>query len=295
VINAISGDGDFIKEINNSIFTGFVHSAFNRTFNIKCVENGDLYTIACRKLDNGPNTLIIDVNNIKPLEIDVNDWVRVEKSHLNIGDKVTISIDKAYKWESVLPIYPCNVEILKRNLKKMKEFINIHGVGGGIKKNVIPQNPFEAEVSDMLEKRTLLLLKELLNDRIPSALPHAVSLVGLGPGLTPSGDDFLTGLFTIFNMKNSPFYPYRSFCEEVLKKANTLTNDISYMTLKKAATGKVRESIILFLNSLLVEDDDDLVLSLNKLLKIGSSSGTDIALGIFFGMESNIRAGGKAC
>jgi hypothetical protein len=292
VINSISGDTDFIKGINNSTFTGFVHSTFNRTFNIKCFENGDLYTIACNRLDNGPNTLIVDIDNIKLMEIEANDRVRVEENLLYIGDQLTISIDKACKWESVLPTYPCNVEILKRNLMKMKDFINIHGVGGGMKKNVITLNLFETEVSNMLENRTLLLLNELLNDRISSALPHAVSLIGLGPGLTPSGDDFLTGLFTIFNMKNSPFYPYRSFCEDVLKKAKTLTNDISYMTLKKAAIGKVRESIISLLNALLIENDEDLNLSLNKLLNIGSSSGTDIALGIVFGMEANIRAGG---
>lgn len=295
MINSISGDTDFIKEINNSTFTGFVHSTFSRTFNIKCFENGDLYTIACNRLDNGPNTLIVDIDNMKPMKIETNDRVFVEENLLYIGDQLTISIDRAGKWESVLSTYPCNVDILKRNLMKMKDFINIHGVGGGMKKNIITLNPFEAEVSNMLENRTLLLLNELLNGRISSALPHAVSLIGLGPGLTPSGDDFLTGLFTIFNMKNSPFYPYRLFCEDVLKKAKTLTNDISYMTLKKAAFGKVRESIISLLNSLLVEDDEDLILSLNKLLNIGSSSGTDIAFGIVFGMEATIRAGGKVC
>jgi hypothetical protein len=295
VINAISGDIDIIKEFNNSKFTGFVHSTFNRTLNIKCFENGDLYTIACSNLDNGPNTLIIDVDNMKSINIVVNDRVRVENNLLYIGDRLTISIEKVNIWESILPSYTPNVEILKQNVMKVKEYINIHGVGGGIKKNFIPQNPFEAEVSNMLEKRTLLLFNELINDRIPSAFSHAVSLVGLGPGLTPSGDDFLTGLFTIFNMKNSPFYPYRSFCEDVLKKARTLTNDISYMTLKKAANGKVRDSIISLLNSILVEDDQDLILSLNKLLNIGSSSGTDIAYGIVFGMEATIRAGGKVC
>lgn len=295
MINAISGDIDFIKEFNNSKFTGFVHSTFNRTLNIKCFENGDLYTIACSKLDNGPNTLIIDVDNMKSMKIVVDDRVRVENNLLYIANKLTISIDKVNIWESVLPSYTHNVEILKQNVMKMKEYINVHGVGGGMKKNVITQNAFEAEVSNMLENRTLLLFNELLNHRISSALPHAISLVGLGPGLTPSGDDFLTGLFAVFNMKNSPFYPYRSFCEEVLKKTKTLTNDISYITLKKAAIGKVRESIISLLNSLLVEDDEELILSLNKLLNIGSSSGTDIALGIVFGMEANIRAGGKVC
>ena len=295
MINAISGDVDFLNRIVNLKFTGFVHSTFNRTFNIKSFENGDLYTIACRKLDNGPNTLIIDVDNMKLMEIEVNERVRVEKNLMYIGDKLIISIDKINKWESILPTYPNKVETLKQNLMKMKEYITIHGAGGGIKKNDIPQNPFETEVSNMLEKRTLLLFNELLNESISSALPHAVSLVGLGPGLTPSGDDFLTGLFTVFNMKNSPFYPHRSFCEDVLKKANTLTNDISYMTMKKAAIGKVRESIISLLSSLLVEDDDDLILSMNKLLNIGSSSGTDIAYGIVFGMEATIRAGGKVC
>jgi hypothetical protein len=296
VIHAISGDSDFIKEINNSLFTGFVHSAFNRTLNIKCFENGDLFTIACRKLDNGPNTLIVNVDNMKSTKIEVNDRVRVVKNLLFIGDKLTISMDQVNEWEGVLPSYPSNEEILKRNVKKMKEYINLHGVGGGMKKKIITENPFEVEVSNMLEKRTYFLMNELLANRISSALPHAVSLVGLGPGLTPSGDDFLTGLFTILNMKNNPFYPYKKLiCEDVLKQAKTLTNEISYMTLKKAAIGKVRESLIALLNSLLIEDDEDLILSLNKLLNIGSSSGTDIAFGIVFGMEATIRAGGKVC
>lgn len=294
MINAISGEADFIKAMKTSIFTGTVHSTFNRTINIKCYEDGDLYTIACRKVDNGPNTLIIDVDTMKSLEIEVNDRIYVQKNLLYIGSKLIITFDKAFKWESVLPIYPCNVEILNRNLKKMKEYINIHGVSGGIKKSIMPRSPFETEISNTLEKNTYLLLNEILNEQFSSALTHAVSIVGLGPGLTPSGDDFLTGLFTIFNMKNSPFYHYRSFCEDVLQKAKTLTNDISYITLKKASIGKVRESIISVLNLLLVENDEDLFLSLDNLLNIGSSSGTDIALGIVFGLEANRRAGGRA-
>jgi hypothetical protein len=85
VINAISGDIDFIKEFNNSKFTGFVHSTFNRTLNIKCFEDGDLYTIACSNLDNGPNTLNIDVDNMKSLNIVVDDRVRVENKLIYIG------------------------------------------------------------------------------------------------------------------------------------------------------------------------------------------------------------------
>ncbi|MFK9090363.1 DUF2877 domain-containing protein [Bacillus salipaludis] len=289
----ISGDAEFIQRITHSSFSGFVHSTFNRTFNIQCIENGELYTIACSEIDNGPNTLIIDVDHVSFLGIEVNDRVFVVNQTLYIENKLALSIEKASKWESVIPTYPYNEEILIRNIRRMKEYIDMYGKAGGMKKQIAAQSPFEAEMSKMLDKRKNLLLNELGNNHLSLALSHAVSLIGLGPGLTPSGDDFLTGLFTVFNMKNSPFYAQQLFCKDVLKDAKTLTNDISYMAMKKASIGKVRESIICLIDSLIAGNEEDLFLSLNKVLSIGSSSGTDISLGLVCGLEAKLRAGGK--
>jgi hypothetical protein len=148
-------------------------------------------------------------------------------------------------------------------------------------------------MSKLLQERTGLLLNDLLNNRMTSALQHAVSLIGLGPGLTPSGDDFLVGLLTIFNTRNSPSFSHKAFCELVVEKAKSLTNEISYMALKKASIGKVRESLIRLIHSLINGTEEDLILSLNKVLNIGSSSGTDIALGLVCGLEANIKVGGR--
>ncbi|MGG1674385.1 DUF2877 domain-containing protein [Neobacillus sp. NRS-1170] len=292
MISTISGDVDFIQRLEDLKFTGIVHSVFNRTFNIKCFENGELYTIASSNVDNGPNTIINDIDHFKSMEIKVNERVHVEKDILLIGNKLAVTINKAEKWESIIPAFPINDDILNRNLVVMRKYIGIHGKGGGIKRQV-PNNPFEAEMSRTLNRRTNLLLDELAESRMSSAFDHAISIIGLGPGLTPSGDDFLVGVFTTFNMLNSPFYAGRSFCKGVVSKAKTLTNDISWMALKKASIGKVRESIISLLNALLIENEEDLILSLNKVLNIGSSSGTDIALGLVCGLEANIKAGGK--
>ncbi|WP_066308283.1 DUF2877 domain-containing protein [Bacillus sp. FJAT-29814] len=289
----ISGDVDFIHRIHDSEFNGFVHSTFNQTFNIHCLEDGELYTIAGSKIDNAPNTFIIDVDHVSSMKIEVNDKVYVVNKVLYIEDKLALSIDKAAAWQGQIPSYPSNVEVLKRNLMTMKEYLRIHGKAGGIKKPLVTNSPFEAEMAEMLEKRVALFLDELLNNRMSHALPHAVSILGLGPGLTPSGDDFLVGLFTVLNMKNCPYNKWWLFCDAVTTKAKTLTNDISYMALKKAATGKVRESIISLLNSLLIGNEEDLILSLNKVINIGSSSGTDIAFGLIYGLEANINAGGK--
>ncbi|CRK81888.1 hypothetical protein BN000_01805 [Neobacillus massiliamazoniensis] len=290
---AKSGDFSFIQQISDSKLSGYVHSTFNRTFNIHCLENGELYTIACREMDNGPNTLIIDVDRFDEMDIKVNDTVHFENKILSVENKIAITLEQVESWKPVLPIYPKDTEIIKTRLTKMKHYINILGKGGGMKKNKISRGPFDVEMSKMLNERTNLLLNALRNNEMSKALQHAVSLIGLGPGLTPSGDDFLVGLFTIFNIRNSPRFSHQSFCEDVVEKAKALTNDISYMALKKASVGKVRESIIRLVDSLFYGKEEELFFSLNQVINIGSSSGTDIALGLVSGLEANINQEGN--
>lgn len=290
---AISGDSDFIQKIKSSEFTGYVHSIFNRTVNIQSLENGELYTVACQEIDNGPNTLVIQVDCFNSINLAINDHVYVGKNVLHIANKLAMTVENAELWESMLPKYPQNVETLNRNLTRMRDYIDNHGIGGGMKKSNHPNTAFEIELLRMLEERTGSLLTELFNNRMSESIEKASKLIGLGPGLTPSGDDFLVGLFAVLNIQKSPRHPLKGFCKEVVKLAKPLTNDISYMAMHKASIGKVRESIISLINSILYGTEEDLILSLNKVLKIGSSSGTDIALGIVAGLEANIIAGGK--
>jgi hypothetical protein len=282
---AISGESDFIQKIKANEFTGYVHSVFNRTVNIQCLENDELYTVACHEIDNGPNTLVIQLDCFNTINLTINEHVYAENTILHIANKLSIAIDTVALWESILPKYPQNVESLSRNLTKMSDYIENHGIGGGMKKSNHPTTAFEIELSRMLEEGTGSLLTELFNNRTSVALEKASKLIGLGPGLTPSGDDFLVGLFTVLNIQKSPLHPLKDFCTEVVKLAKPLTNDISYMAIQKAAIGKVRESIISLVNSIFYGTEEELILSLNKVLKIGSSSGTDIALGIVAGLE----------
>jgi hypothetical protein len=290
---ARSGDVDFIKRIESSSFNGFVHSIFNKTLNIQTLENGELYTIACQEIDNGPNTLVIQLDRFNDLDLAINEAVFVNDHVLNIANKLAISIGNADKWESVLSDYPKNTDILYKNLFKMKEYISINGVDGGMKGSSKTTSPFEAEMFRMLEESSDMLLNEMIKNRMSESISHSIKLVGLGPGLTPSGDDFLVGLFTILNVNKSPYYSYRALGEEVVQKAKKLTNDISFMALKKASQGQVRESISGLVHSVFYGSEQELIFSLKNVLKIGSSSGTDIALGIVCGLEANIKAGGK--
>lgn len=293
VSDARSGDVGFINRIKASSFNGFVHSTFNRTINFQCKENDELYTVGCHEIDNGPNTLVIERDRFNDIELAINDSVYTSNQKLYISNKLVISIEKADIWESKLPEYPTSPEIFYRNLPKMKQYIDLYGKGGGIKKSSMLQSPFDVEMSKILEERILTLKAAIVKKAMPDALDSAIKLIGLGPGLTPSGDDFLVGLFTILNIPNSPLYRYRTLAEEVVQYAKPLTNDISFMALKKAAYGHVRESIIQLVQSIFTGKEEEVTLSLNKVLNIGSSSGTDIALGLYCGLEANIKAGGQ--
>ncbi|WP_340007073.1 DUF2877 domain-containing protein [Paenibacillus sp. FSL K6-0276] len=282
------GDGDFIQRIIHHKFHGFVHSTFNRTLNIQCLDSGDLYTIACKGIDNAPNTLIIDLDSFEEADVVVNDNVSSDHSILTIANKMSITLDGAMKWNCVLPIYPAETDVLKMNVFTMKQYINLHGNNSRFERAFKSGNPFDDEMSKMLNERTQLLVLELQNKRMSTAITHATSLIGLGPGLTPAGDDFLVGLFTVFNIENNRYFSHKSFCEEVVLHAKPLTNDISYMALAKAAVGLVRESISDLMEALFRGSEEELKLSLRRVLAIGSTSGTDIALGIVAGLEMNM-------
>lgn len=289
MIQAISGDVEFIQAIINSRFNGFIHSIFDKAVNIKCRKTGDLYTLACNRLDNGPNSLMININIFSDSHFELTDNVFTNKNSLFIEDKMAISLNDINRWECLLPSYPIDETRLRKNLILLKSQIEEFGKCGGMKRNLHAKNPFEIEMANMLKERAHSLLCSLVNNNVADALCHANGLIGLGPGLTPSGDDFLTGLMSTFHLPNCPCLSFQSFSEKVVTSAQSLTNDISYMTLKMASVGKVRESIVTLLHLALTGEEEHLISALHEVLKIGSSSGTDIALGLVSGLEVNLK------
>lgn len=298
-IQALSGDAGFLERLARANFSGTVHSIFERTINLKCSENGELYTIGNHQLDNAPNTLIIDVKGFSELGLSVNAPVITEEdSSLVIGANIRIWTQQATKWEGELPSYPCDIEgvdVLRRNVAFTKNYVDVYGKTGGMKMSSQPASPFEKEMSRMLIQRAGMLSDDLANKRIESATQHAISLIGLGPGLTPSGDDFLVGLCSVYKMQNISSCLSCPFFDEIVRSSQVLTNEISAITLKKAAHGQVRESLNDLLSCMVSGSTEELVPVLDKIIGIGSSSGTDILLGILCGLERNLEAGGNVC
>jgi hypothetical protein len=113
-------------------------------------------------------------------------------------------------------------------------------------------------------------------------LNQLTRLIGMGPGLTPSGDDYLIGLLAALTMFRPQALP--SLSESMLQHLHSgpVTTDISNHYLKAACNGQFVEWFITFYKNFVTQKDWKS--SLNLIAQMGHSSGTDTLLGFQAGI-----------
>ncbi len=130
---------------------------------------------------------------------------------------------------------------------------------------------------------TVLLHACMAKDE-PSIADALYSLVGLGPGLTPSLDDCLCGMIYVLTNRNHPIAPGLASC---LRVAATRTTPVSAAFLHAACQGNGMEIMD---RAIALRKKNDL----QRLLRIGNSSGADILTGMLFGMDMDRAASSPA-
>lgn len=103
------------------------------------------------------------------------------------------------------------------------------------------------------------------------------NFAGLGMGLTPSGDDFLTGLLATWQYFESPLYKKMESCSaKWLQRLKGRTTTVSYFMLKQCLEGQVNEALLNVLDNI----DGNPIPHLQRILEMGSTSGTDMLTGV---------------
>lgn len=134
-------------------------------------------------------------------------------------------------------------------------------------------------------------LKEFLRAETEESLIQILTnFIGAGEGLTPAGDDFITGVIA----SNSLLPWISSDGEEILTKEIVLKSNkttlISQHYLLHATQGRFNKLVVEFMD--LCRTNLDIVPVLNEIRAIGHSSGTDFLLGVYFGLK---RGGIESC
>lgn len=118
----------------------------------------------------------------------------------------------------------------------------------------------------------------LVKNGAASHLHPVERLLGLGPGLTPSGDDYLAGSMVALELLGE-ITVRDTIWDTIRQRAPALTSALSFAHLQAAAAGALSEPIHLLLCSVLANERERLPARLAAVGAIGHTSGWDALAG----------------
>ncbi|MEO8922062.1 MAG: DUF2877 domain-containing protein [Caldimonas sp.] len=267
-----------------------MHSVFDKAINIGDAR-GELFTLASRGVGNGPNTLVVDGMGFGATDIAAGDAVNGDGRALDVGSRLTVLLANAQTWVGAVLIYPGSDDPVPANVEYLRGILDQHGRPGGMVEEGGRTGDFARVVTALLKDRAALLVDALQRADFHGAGRHARSMIGLGPGLTPSGDDFLVGLLAVLHVADHPCRAWLVPVAAAIAQAGTSTNDISFAALSMAAVGRVREAITALVGDVMHGTRQGVAEAAHRVLAIGSTSGTDVVTGVLAAFESLVSIG----
>lgn len=307
---AISVGSVALKKIQLEGRLGRVHSIFRRAFNI-LTEDTRIITVVQEELGRGPTNIVLGSSSspdMTRLGIRVNDTVLRTREIIEVGNRVTISLTIAKEWKCPQTIKgPCsaNEEIYQslcrviRMLTFRKQTIGFAGLARYIWAEM-PLKTSNSQAPNAYAQRAyrhiLMLQKSIREGNFNQMRTSVQGIAGLGPGLTPAGDDLLSGMMVGLSLFARSLLGRTMLSpSEVLKvNSNILqccfgkTNLISKEFLVNAASGQTNELIIKLIRNILRKPNKANGV-IREVLAIGASSGEDFLLGLLLGSRLQLN------
>jgi hypothetical protein len=201
----------------------------------------------------------------------------------------------ARPWHGALPTWPQDASVLHANLRLARRHLEVQGNGIGLERSArAASTRLERVMIDRFQRSVQGLCQALMAADEGLAKRHIEELVGFGPGLTPAGDDLLLGLLAVLNIPGSPCHQWHRLGAWILRCAASQTNAISLAALRHAVRGRVRTCLIDLCDALLYSGPMTMLLTLGRVMKMGSSSGSDVALGVLSAFQFQMSHPGGA-
>ncbi len=294
MLEALSVDAAAKEALLGRPFRGSVHSVFAKAVNFTG-PRGKLYTLVDEQLDDAPGTVrvrhpsgaALDSLGIKP-----GDKVATIGGGLACGP-VTVKAVGVRPWSAALPAFPSRPAARRRlaaSLIVLRNEIIAAGQDSGLKAYI--SGNARTLLEHRLAERAAALAGAIVAGDMADALSAGEKLIGLGTGLTPSGDDFLAGLMVIINMPAGPFGRRRRETAAALA-AGAETGTVSRAMLQNAARGRTRAGVVALLEAMTDPAARDIAAAARRVLDCGATSGTDLAAGIADGLAIGLELAGE--
>lgn len=286
------------KEVDHILeeeLKGSVHSVFNRSFNL--VFGNRLIHIGAKENGMAPFSIGIDqldaqmlIRKIKPGQTVV--WnARSKALHFLSGD--VLSLQSVVITDHFLPTLPFHRQSLERNFLYLIEKLSADEWQTGIVETNVEKKmileflaahsciPAEHPVIKSFQR-----LQAFVSGEKQAARPVFDYWIGRGTGLTPSGDDILTGLcaaFAALKQQNDLNW-IENLASYMNQYGGERTTAVSVAYLTYAAKREFHSHLIQVMESLVQPDGRQLPATLDEMKKMGHTSGTDTLIGVLTGV-----------
>jgi Protein of unknown function (DUF2877) len=288
---------------------GSIQSVFPRAANL--LFGGRLLTLHARETPCAPNGLVLPLRAGQgPLaDLQTGMAVIIERGTIHIPTpSLRLSTQNSQPWNP-RPRLPtaCQPERLEQNLAYLTALLAEKAPREGLAVLASlsvdpalssPAPDLAAAADDSLLLHTARpaaerLLEGTIHQHIPLARQGASTLIGLGPGLTPSGDDVLIGFMAATSLLSEPLglssELYQRLHMELLTIARGRTNKLSITWMEYAKQGEVAEHIGQLFQRLVIDDTRLLEEAALEVLKSGATSGADLLTGVILGSRCLIE------
>ena len=275
---------------------GSVHSVYRQACNIE-LDDGGLLTLLGREPGNVPH----GIRCALPEPADFQAWLRpaqaVEADGLSLRIPeagIAIDLSAAARWRCGL--HGCAIdrhaEPTGRALRSVRAVLREQAPRSGFALLLLHDAASKSPLDEAMQRRleqTLPALSCAGSNLDCDAAAHALArLAGLGPGLTPSGDDFIVGYLAALYSRwacEPWLWPYLRGLSGPVRQFALRANLISRQYMLNALAEEFSESLTQVVLGVAVHDDLWLRESTARLLRVGHSSGADSLLGLLFGLR----------
>lgn len=282
ILYGLTADNHFLNLLHQPQPLGKIEQVFNKAINFT-VKN-TLYSLLCSSLDNAPNSCRLINTDFSLLTLKEGDPIYLSNKEWNIGENYTISFSLCKHWQP-LKINFDSKKLINENYllyitNQIKRLDFILQDNSSSLFNYQGTNLFYLTVSKQLVQLRLNFIESLINKDQQSITKIIKQFVGLGIGLTPSGDDYLVGLMAFLLLKGHPASALFPAFYQGITQSKSQTTPISAITLEKALNQEYRENMQQLIQSLVDAQETNIYPQFLEILNIGSSSGSDMLFGL---------------
>jgi len=197
---------------------------------------------------------------------------------------IEIDATNAIRWSATLPpaarLRP--TPELDRTVAVARRLAAAHACPGGLAP-AIPGtgreiDPWQARAAHLINRQ----LAALATGDAITAERLTVELIGLGVGLTPSGDDYLVGLLAGLDATDDPIR--HELASAITAQVDLRTTAIGAAALRHAAAGAFAERLHDMLIAL-ARGSLDLATAIERVMAYGATSGGDTLVGLFGALD----------